>query len=529
MKDVYPNYLATTILVILALLIFLFSRIDPEPDRSITVKGSVNTFVEIPLIGAQDVVWSATHHPFVGATPIDVDGDGSLEIFVGGSEGYEDSLFFYQNSSLVNRIEGRGLSSAHVTHGANSIDFDDDGDTDLILTRSNGVFWYENDQGQFSRHTILKDLPESAVAFHVAAGDIDKDGDIDLYISMFVDFAHFRSVTFNDPTHAKKNIMLRNDGNNRFTDVTESSGTAGLQNSFLSSFIDLNDDGWQDLVIAQNTGQVEIFRNLRNGTFAPVDVSTGWGFWMSLTPGDIDNDGDQDLFFSNSGISIPHFFLELLGDGLDSQPRNYDWILLRNEGDFRFSNATEDYQLDGYGFGWGGAFEDLTLDGRLDLLVAQNYIKWPIHEQLKLPAKTLVQSNGAYYHAAELGLENPFFGQAPLVLDIDQDGRPDVFWVNMAGKPRALLNQSKNNFLSLIFPDTLESMGARAFITTPDGRKSYTREIFNATGLSTDQWTGLTFGLGQQDKIIKAMITWADGHTKTLHNPAINQTVIIRK
>src|SRR5680860_871799 len=94
------------------------------------------------------------------------------------------------------------------------------------------------------------------------------------------------------------------------TPYSPSSGTASKQNTFLSTFVDLNGDGWQDLVVAQNTGEVEIFKNERNNTFTSVATNTGYGFWMGLAVGDVDKDGDQDLFFTNVGTSIPQFLLK---------------------------------------------------------------------------------------------------------------------------------------------------------------------------------------------------------------------------
>lgn len=516
------------LLLCLAPVVFLSGCFDQEPRRIARDDGSIQAFVEIPIKGDHENLWAQIHHPFVGATPIDVDGDGHLEIFLGGGTNHPDRLFFYQNGRLVNQIEGRGLSSLEATHGANSIDFDGDGDTDLVLARSNGIFWYQNEGGHFIEHHILSS-PAKTAPLSLALGDIDRDGDLDIYVSMFVDFANFASVTFNDPSHAKKNVMLRNEGNGRFIDVTDSSGTAGLQNSFLASFTDLNNDQWPDLIVSQNTGQIEIFRNLGTGRFEPVALETGWGFWMSLALGDVDKDGDLDLFSSNSGISIPRFFLELLGDGLDSQPRNYDWILLRNEGNFKFTNVAKAYRIDGYGFGWGGVFEDLTLDGQLELLVAQNYIKWPLHESFPLPGKVLIQQKGAFYHQRALGLENPNFAQAPLILDINRDGRPDVFWVNMQGFNRAFLNDSSNHFLTLVFPDEGASLGAQAILTMADGQKSYLREVHNSMGMSTDQWTGLTFGLGDQSEVSQVMIKWPDGQSQILTNPQVDQAILITR
>ena len=195
-------------------------------------------------------------------------------------------LYRYRDNALVNIIDGTGLADDKVAHGANSIDLDDDGDTDLLLARNDGVFLYVNNGGVFSPREIPINSPADSEPLNVAVGDIDGDGDGDLYVSFFVDVSHFRSATYNDPSHAKTNILLRNDGDFNFTDITESSGTASKQNTFLAGFMDLNEDGWLDLVVAQNTGQVEFFRNRQDGTFDSVEVKTDGGFgwaWRRAT------------------------------------------------------------------------------------------------------------------------------------------------------------------------------------------------------------------------------------------------------
>ncbi|MGI9305701.1 MAG: CRTAC1 family protein [Gammaproteobacteria bacterium] len=481
-------------------------------------------FEEIPVVGGANE-WSEEYHPFVGAAPLDIDGDGGLEIFVGGGHGYDDMLFAYQDGRLTNIIAGLGLSDKKATHGANSLDIDGDGDTDLLLARADGVFLYENTGGAFMRRRIPANLPPDSAPLNIAAGDIDRDGDADLYISAFVDLAHFRSATFNDPAHAKTNILLRNDGGFQFTDITEESGAASLQNTFLASFMDLDGDGWQDLIAAQNTGQVEIFRNLQNGSFASEKTNTGWGFWMGLAAGDLDRDGDQDLFFTNSGTSVSHALLEWAGDGTEAQPRNYGWILLRNDGGFKFSDITAENMLDDYGFAWGAAFEDLTLDGELELLVAQNYIKWFMHRIAKLPGKSFVRRNGAYYHAPSLGLENRAFSQTPLLADINGDGRPDVFWADMEGVGRAFLNRSPNNFIALRFPDDARSIGAKARLVFDGGEKSYAREVQNNSGMSADHDSLLVFGLGEKTGAAQLIIEWPDGEIQTIDNPPPNEVI----
>ncbi|MEM7294027.1 MAG: CRTAC1 family protein [Pseudomonadota bacterium] len=480
-------------------------------------------------IGANFVhQWNEAAHPFLGAAVIDVNGDGALEVFVSGSEGQDDALFSYREGKLQDVIAGTGLSSDVAGYGPVSIDIDGDNDTDLIVARNDGVHLYTNARGQFTSRKLNIELPAQSVPLSVAVSDIDRDGDADLYISAFVDPENFRSAVYNDPAHAKTNVLLLNNGDSTFTDITETSNTAGMQNTFLSVFTDLDNDGWQDLVVSQNTGEVEIFRNNRDRTFTAIATNTGFGFWMGIAVGDIDHDGDQDLFFSNVGDSIPSFLTT--GDLRDDQPHNLDWRILRNEGDFNFSDATLEYGIEDEGFAWGAVFEDLNADGQLDLLVAQNYIKWPIHKLFKLTGRTYLGSRGSgkLHHVEALGLENPYFGQSPVIADLDSDGRPDVLWVNMDGPVRAFLNRSSNNYLRVAVPEQVELLGTRVRVETSDG-PSYTREVMTSTGMLTDQTADLVFGVRDGVSISKVVIEYPDGSSQQIDSPDINSTIILSK
>ena len=92
-------------------------------------------------------------------------------------------------------------------------------------------------------------------------------------------------------------------------------------------------------------------------------------------------------------------------------------------------------------------FDDLNLDGRLDLLVAQNYIKWQAHKFSTLPARFFLQDQNGQFELATsaAGIENPFYAIAPLVSDFNHDGYLDLIWVNIEGSSRAFLNNGGNN------------------------------------------------------------------------------------
>lgn len=484
---------------------------------------NIKAFTEVKIQGDTSYSWKEKYHPFVGATPIDIDNDGSMEIFVGGQHGYKDWLFSYtKDNTLVDIIDQTSLSSKEATHGANSIDIDHDGDTDLILSRSDGIFLYINNNGKFTKKQIPVNLPKNSAPLNVAIGDIDKDGDGDLYISNFVDFKNFKSATYNDAEHAKKNNLLLNNGDLTFTDITASSGTASLNNTFVSSFIDLDSDGFLDLVVAQNTGQVELFRNNGDLTFTASELPTKWGFWMGLAAGDIDNDGDDDLFFTNSGTSIPHWILNAASDATPDQPLNTKWALFRNDGNFQFTDITKQQKLDRYGFGWGAALIDITLGGQLSLLVGKNYIKWPFHASslFRTDSNSLVQygSPPAFYHVEQLGLEENGFTQSPLIVDFNQDGKPDIFWINMGGEVgHAFINQSENNYLTFQVPDDASYIGTIAQVTTKKG-KVYTRRIYNNTGFSMDHISAMTFGLGKDEEVQEVIIKWPNGSETLLED-----------
>jgi hypothetical protein len=491
-----------------------------EPIRPLPAGIAAPRFEEVGVDFAHRWDRERAHH-LTGAAVLDLDGDGRQEIFVGGSAGQPDALLSLVGGRLVDRIEGTGLSSLEATYGSCAIDLDADGDVDLVVARNDGLTLYVNQGGgRFDGRRLPVSLPESSVPLAVAAGDIEHDGDADLYVSVFVDKPHFVPATFNVPSHAKANRLLRNDGGLRFTDVT-TAVTETKQNTFTSVFVDLDGDRYQDLVVAQNTGQVEILRKTRDGGFAAVPFDSGYGFWMGVAAGDVDGDGDQDLLFTNVGDTFPAFVVK--GDRHDDQPYAGGWRLWRNDGGFRFANVTHEAGLDDMGFAWGAVFEDVNLDGRLDLLVSQNYVKWPVHEWFKFPGKVLLGTgNGLEFRPAQVA-ENPAYSNSPVIADFDGDSRPDLFWLTNDSPSRAYLNRSAGNSVVVALPDAVASLGARVHV---DGAAAhYTREVASSSGLGSDHGSQLVFGLGAEAHAGRVSVTWADGTTTEIAEPPANQPI----
>jgi len=468
--------------------------------------------------------WSkTTSHPLLAAAAIDVDGDGRDEVFLGGSDGQPDALLAWRDDKLADIAVQSGIGDDEATYGALSLDFDGDGDVDLLTAGHGGLIIWINGGGQFVRRSLDVKIPNDAVPMALTAGDFDRDGDADLYVSMFVAAKKFRSPVFNDPAHAKLNLLLRNDGGFALTDVTDNI-SAGLQNTFTASFADLDNDGWPDLVLAQNTGEVELLRNLGNGKFARADYQSGYGFWMGLAFGDIDRDGDLDIFLSNIGNSVPGALVK--GDRRDDQMPENEWLILRNEGGFRFTNVTAEAGASGFGFAWGGAFEDVNLDGTLDLLVAQNYVKWPIHRLFKLPGKLLLGESGrsARFFTSNAA-ENMSYGHTPLIADLDGDGRNDIVWANMDGPARAYLNRTEGRFLAIRLPDAPHSIGARVLL---EGVTAPVHTHIAGQGLTSDLTTQFTIGLPKDGpKPTALVVEWPNGEVTRIEAPKLNETILV--
>jgi hypothetical protein len=492
-----------------------------EPQRDLPSSVSLPRFEEVAVDFAHRWDRKTSHH-LTGAAVLDVDGDGRAEIFVGGGAGQPNALLGLRDGRLVDRIRGTGLESQGATYGSCATDLDGDADVDLVVAHNQGVMLYVNEAGSFRPQRLPVELPEDSVPLAVAVSDIEHDGDADLYLSVFVDFPHFVPATFNVPEHAKANRLLRNDGNLHFTDVTTPE-TASKQNTFTSLFVDLDGDRYQDLVVAQNTGQVEILRNRRDGSFEAVPLASGYGFWMGVAAGDVDADGDPDLFFTNVGDSFPAFVVN--GDRHDDQERANGWLLLRNDGGFRFADATREAGLAGFGFAWGAVFEDMNLDGRLDLLVSQNYVKWPVHGLFKFPGKLLLGAGAGADFYPVAGVENPAFSNSPVVADLDGDGRPDLFWLNNDSPSRAYLNRSDGHRVTVVMPDAVSALGARARLE--GGGARYTLEVASASGLGADQSPDLVFGLGAAPRAERLVISWPDGRATVIDDPPVNRPLRI--
>lgn len=505
---------------------------DARIDYEVSTDGvTIPTFttVEIPFDQGNDF---STAHPFAAGAIIDMDGDGTEELFLGGGPGQSDALLRYADGAFQMIDDTAGISKADTaaSFGASVIDTDGDGRDDLIVSRTDGVWLHRNLGNKFANEKLPLAIPDDTTPMSVGVADLNRDGHFDLFVAGYIrlDLVEGQNI-FNKAGYGGSSRLFMNRGDNTFEDVTDEAGLAYVHNTFMGIFVDVDEDGYEDLVVAHDTGQVRTWRNQGDGTFAnQYNPNTGvYSYPMGIAVGDYNNDGLVDFAFSNVGSTPPDFMIR--GDLTDEQINNWKWMLFENLGDFQFRDSAATAKIADYEFSWGMAFEDLNLDGRDDLIVSENYIGLPPHKIpfLRAPGRLLIQNTAGEFAAVgkEAGITNKRYSIAPIFADFNGDGYSDVVHVNLAGRSQAFIsNGGDAGFLKIKLPNTVESIAAKVQLTLDDGN-TLTRHFVSGEGLCSDPSHVLTFGLGNR-KASRVDVTLIDGRALEREVDLRNTTVV---
>ena len=431
---------------------------------------------------------------FLGGTFFDLENDGKNEFIITGWADQADGVFHYNWGKIVDITAQTGIANPLPSYGAYAIDFDENGYDDLFIARQDGIYYYENTNGRLNEKKLEITLPKNAIPLDIDFADIDGDANLDMYVSTFIDQSLFRSAVFNDANHVQRNLLLQNDGDLKFSDITKESGLDITANTFTASFADLDNDGDADIVISPNTDTAKIYKNT-DGKFSLAYENNIYGFWMGLALSDYDNDGDIDVFFSNVGTSIPEKFLS--GDSRSDQVVKAQYLFVENTGNMNFSEK-KDPSFDELGFGWWIVAHDFNFDERSDFLIMQNYIKWAPHKLSKLPGELLISDGNTWFipKISEYDIENKNYGISALVGDVNDDSFDDIIYLNLNGTPGVYLRDTDtgNNFFKIDIPNTAKYIGAK-FTLLADEAIIHEKTYLPKQGLMTRQDSSITFGL----------------------------------
>jgi hypothetical protein len=404
--------------------------------EGVTVTGDGTGFADIAANAGLD--FSAGHNPLfstdewrlerfgiakyagAGVSAVDYDEDGWADLFFADGAGFR---LYRNNTSNEGKLSFTDVTAEAGlpldlpgTHVGLFADLDNDGDKDLFLGRiaeRNHLFRNEGD-GTFTEVPAQPSLEQPFLTV-AAAADYDEDGDLDLYLGRYLDPRTKLPTTLIYTRNGEGNSLLRNDGDFRFTDVTEEAGVREGGLTLGVSWGDLDRDGDLDLYVANDFGRNALFRNEGNGTFTDFTEESGTldiGYGMSVSFGDVDNDSDLDIYVSNvhsaqrwygQAATLYNYFLTSLKQGTirDDFPlyreistlTGFDWnqsfyqvtkgnSLHLNDGTGRFIEVAEKAKVNPFGWYWGSTFLDYDNDGRLDIYAANGWISGRTQDDL---------------------------------------------------------------------------------------------------------------------------------------------------
>ncbi|MEP1521741.1 VCBS repeat-containing protein [Ascidiaceihabitans sp.] len=503
-------------------------RIDYDVELGDTIVPQF-TQVEVPFDQAHS---DATSLPITGSAAIDIDGDGTEELFIGGGFQQENGLFKFENGGFV-PIEGQaGLTKQAdgTALGPFVLDHNKDGQADLLVTHPEGIWLYTNDGGSFTAEKLDAQMNDNTTGMSIAVADVNSDGHFDMYVAGYIQNEKIEGLNiFNKDGYGGTSELFINNGDNTFSNETEARGLSFLHNTFQVAFGDFEGDGDLDVIAAHDTGKVRTYLNDGTGNFTnTVNPNSELpSYPMGIGMADINNDGLTDYSFSNIGSTPPTFMVR--GDLEDDEPLNRKWMAFIADGNGGFTEEGEAIRIADYEFGWGPSHEDLNLDGREDLIVSQNFVTAPFHKigMLRLPGRLLVQTASGEMAevGAKAGVVNRQYSIAPLTADFNGDGRPDIVHINIAGKSQAFLStgETPNGYLKIQLPADLGSIGAMVEVTLEDGAVLH-KPYITGEGLASDSSHVIIAGLGTQ-KATAVNVRFIDGTEATQEGSFRDETV----
>jgi hypothetical protein len=471
--------------------------------------------------------------PIAPSALIDIDNDNIDEVFFGGGMHQEDAIFAYRNNKFVDISAEVNLpkkGNKITTVGVVSADFDNNGFTDILIGRENGLTIYYNTEGKFTVKKIDTPINKKSTPAGLTVGDIDKDGDLDIFMATYLKKELMEGQTiFEDYTYGSTSELLLNTGNENFVSITKEAGLDYVHNTFQGVLVDIDNDSWLDLVVVHDTGEARTYKN--NGdltyTMKPNPLTKKFAYPMGLAVGDYNNDGLVDFMFSNTGSTLPRALAK--GDIKDASLFNEKWILFRNDGDFKFTDTAEETKIADYEFSWGCTFADMNNDGLQDLMVAENYVDLAPNKLFRLPSRLLIQKEDGTFAPTEekSGVKNPHFSITSLVSDFNLDGYLDMFWVNIDTPSLAYINKGgDNNYLHINLGESVNTQGAKVTVTTPT--KTITEWLVTGEGLASDQTALLQFGLGKDTSVSNIKVKLANDKEISVDNPEINRIIDLK-
>ena len=532
---------------ILALIVILIGAgcTEPEPGwvfTDITEEAGLGDFHHI---NGADGDWYMPETIGAGAAFLDFDSDDHIDVALVSGKTWNDSsgygLRLYRNNGtghFTDATSAAGLASvSSYGMGLISGDVDNDGDEDLYLTALGRNRFFTNEGGIFTDATIESGL-DAPAEWSVAAIflDANRDGWLDLYVSGYVDWTletdlfctpdgiHKRYCT---PEHYEgvPGRLYMNQGNGRFEERTSESDVAGSGKTLGAISVDVNKDRWPDIALANDTDPDELFLNRGDGTFEEVGLLSGFALdTRGRARAGMGLDAGIVDATAETTVFIGHFENQMNG-----VYRYTPSGMFEERGP---ASGIGSPSLPALTFGM--VLFDADLDGDLDLLAANGHINPQAGERSDAsmyaqPAQFFLNDGAGRFAelADSFGLAAPAVGRGLATADIDSDGDLDVLLTENNGPIRLLRNDlgSGANWLRI----NLIGRRVDAVVTIWASGHSQLRQIRAGHSYASQSEKIATFGLGHMTAADSALVQWPSGQDSRLYAIEANQTIVVEE
>jgi len=497
-----------------------------------------------------------------GVAMLDYDGDGSEDLFFvngarlenpmppGAAPDKSDPRYWNRlyhnngNGTFTDVTEKAGLQGRGYGMGVAVGDYDNDGRPDLYVTNfGRNILYHNNGDGTFTDVTGRAGVAGGGWSSSALFVDYDRDGYLDLFVARYLDWDFAKNLPCGAPDRGQpaychpdvfksvSYLLYHNNHDGTFTDVGAKSGIATARGRGLGSAInDYDQDGWPDILVANDAVAEQLFRNNRDGTFSEVGLAAGLAYdedghafsGMGVAFEDYDNDGWPDIFIGDLANQKYALFHNVKG--------SFEYV----SGTTGVAHATIAHS------GWGTALLDYDNDGWKDLFVSQSHVMDNI-EQFQgnvryLEPLLLLRNLRGHFEDVSEQSGTPFrtlqAARGSAFGDFDNDGQMDAVVSCLDGKALLLRNQgSSNHWVTINTVGSVsnrDGIGARLHVVSQSGASQYATVTTGGSYFSAND-KRVHFGLGRDGAVRSLEIDWPSGTVQILHDVPVDRVLTVRE
>ena len=523
----------STLLATLAIGVYAGSAGAADPVYTLANQQVGINAITVPTVG-----YTAQHDRMTGGVSIgDFNNDSWPDLYLPGLGSVPDMLYInQQDGTFVDQAAAYGIDDLHFGVGSAVGDVNNDGLVDLYVVSygpagAQGVagknrLYINNGPDKHGQYSFSEEAVERGVndIFRIVGGkgacfgDIDLDGDLDLFVATWGFFEN-------------GNRIFENDGTGHFTDISQTTlpDNPEIVRCFTPKLVDVNNDRYPDLLLTADFTTSCLYINNgpdENGKITYRDTTNESGITtdhngMGSTVADFNDDGILDWFMTNIYVETAGYTNTLfmgMGTNKDNTPIFEDQAISRS--------------VENNGWGWGVVSGDYDNDGDMDIVATGGWPSWPSEP-------TRFWSNDSTGHFSDIsfitGLSFNINGRGLVHFDYDKDGDLDLAFVDNGGPFRVYRNdmgfEEFTRYLRINL-DTqshpcLAPMGYGTKVIATYAGKDHLRVVDGSSSYLGQSEMTIHFGLAELDKVDELRIEWADGSVTTMNDVAADQEITV--